>query len=53
MILLVRKISDSKMRVDFHPDQFCVLNSVKSDVVSNSVKILEYHYNLFEYAKCK
>ena len=41
-----KKISDSKMRVDFHPDQFCVLNSVKSDVVSNSVNILEYHYNL-------
>lgn len=41
-----KKISDSKMRVDFHPDQFCVLNSAKSDVVSNSVKILEYHYNL-------
>ena len=41
-----KKISESKMRVDFHPDQFCVLNSVKSDVVSNSVKILEYHYNL-------
>ena len=41
-----KKISDSKKRVDFHPDQFCVLNSVKSDVVSNSVKILEYHYNL-------
>ena len=41
-----KKISDSKMRVDFHPDQFCVLNSVKSDVVSNSVKILKYHYNL-------
>lgn len=41
-----KKISDSKMRVDFHPDQFCVLNSVKSDVVSNSVKILEYHYIL-------
>lgn len=41
-----KKISDSKMRVDFHPDQFCVLNSVKSDVVSNSVKIFKYHYNL-------
>lgn len=41
-----KKISDSRMRVDFHPDQFCVLNSVKSDVVYNSVKILEYHYNL-------
>ena len=41
-----KKISDSKMTVDFHADQFYVLNSVKSDVVSNSVKILEYHYNL-------
>ena len=41
-----KKISDSEMRADFHPDQFCVLNSVKSVVVSDSVKILEYHYNL-------
>ena len=27
-----KMISDYDMRVDFHPDQFCVLNSVKSDV---------------------
>ena len=41
-------INDSGMRVDFHPDQFCVLNSTNKDVVENSVKILEYHYNLLE-----
>ena len=41
-----KKINSSGMRVDFHPDQFCVLNSTKKDVVNNSIKILEYHYNL-------
>ena len=41
-------INDSGMRVDFHPDQFCVLNSTNKDVVENSVKILEYHYNLLK-----
>lgn len=39
-------IKSSDMRVDFHPDQFCVLNSTKKDVVENSFKILEYHYKL-------
>ena len=42
------KIRNSNMRVDFHPDQFCVLNSVKKDVFDNSVKILIYHYNLLD-----
>ena len=41
-------ISNSKMRVDFHPDQYCVLNSTKKEVVDNSVKILEYHYRLLD-----
>ena len=43
-----KMISDYDMRVDFHPDQFCVLNSVKSDVVSASINILKYHYSLLE-----
>lgn len=43
-----KMISDYDMRVDFHPDQFCVLNSVKSDVVSASIDILKYHYSLLE-----
>ncbi len=41
-----RKISENHMRVDFHPDQFCVLNSVKKEVVENSFRILEYHYQI-------
>lgn len=46
--MIGKKTRDSNMRVDFHPDQFCVLNSVKRDVVYNSVKILIYHYSLLE-----
>ena len=34
------------MRVDFHPDQFTVLNSTKAEVVESSIKNLEYHYQL-------
>lgn len=36
----------SKMRLDFHPDHFCVINSTKEDVIKNSIDILEYHYNI-------
>lgn len=43
-----RKILGSNMRVDFHPDQVCVINSVKKEVVDNSVEILKYHYNLLD-----
>lgn len=43
-----KKICDGGMRVDFHPDQFCVLNSTKKEVVENSVKILDYHYKLLD-----
>ena len=31
--LIGKKIKDSNMRVDFHPDQFCVINSVKNEVI--------------------
>lgn len=41
-------IKENNMRIDFHPDQFCVLNSVKKEVVSNSIEILKYHYNLLK-----
>lgn len=43
-----KKIKYSKMRVDFHPDQFAVLNSTKKEVVDNTIMILDYHYNLLE-----
>ena len=41
------------MRVDFHPDQFCILNSTKNNVVENSIEILKYHYNLLKYLNIK
>lgn len=41
-----KKIRNSKMRVDFHPDQFAVLNSTKMEVVNNTIMILDYHYKL-------
>lgn len=42
-------INHNKIRTDFHPSEFCVLNSVHHEVVSNSIDILMYHYNLLKY----
>jgi UV DNA damage endonuclease len=35
-------VEESKIRISLHPDQFCVLNSDKSEVVQNSITHLEY-----------
>jgi len=40
------KIKKYNIRVDTHPDQFCVLNSTKREIVENSINILNYHYNI-------
>ena len=48
-----KKIRKSNMRVDFHPDQFAVLNSTKKEVVDNTIKILNYHYKLLEALEIK
>ncbi|MFC5602765.1 UV DNA damage repair endonuclease UvsE [Sporosarcina koreensis] len=37
-------VREHTMRVDFHPDHFVVLNSLKRDVLINSVKNLKMHY---------
>ena len=44
-------IKDNKLRIDFHPDEFCVLNSTRKEVVKSSIRILKYHYNLLKYFK--
>lgn len=41
-------INDNNMRVDFHPDQYCVLNSTNKDVTSSTIDTLKYHYNLLK-----
>lgn len=39
-------IKNNNIRVDVHPDQFAVLNSVRNEVVDNTINILKYHYNI-------
>lgn len=41
------------MRMDTHPDQFTVLNSTKKDVLDNTFRILEYHYQILTALKIK
>lgn len=48
-----KMINDNAIRVDFHPDQFCVLNSTKKEIVDNSIKILNYHYQLLDVLSVK
>ena len=50
---IAKIIKDNKLRIDFHPDEFCVLNSTKSEVVKNSIAILEYHYKLLKALEIK
>lgn len=46
-------IEEKKIRVDFHPGEYCVINSAKKEVVKASIEILKYHYNLLKYLKIK
>ena len=39
------------IRVDTHPNHFCVLNSPKKEIVNSSIEILTYHYNMFKAMK--
>ena len=41
-------IKKHQLRVDLHPDQFCVLNSVNPDVVENTIHTLTFYQNLLE-----
>lgn len=41
-------IKEHNMRVDTHPDQFNVLNSIKDEVVEVTKRNLWFHVNLFE-----
>ncbi|WP_053219500.1 UV DNA damage repair endonuclease UvsE [Virgibacillus senegalensis] len=43
---LGRYAKENKMRLDFHPDHFVVLNSPKEDIIKMSVKTLRYHQRL-------
>lgn len=40
-------IKENNLRVDMHPDQFCVLNSINNDTVKTSINILKNCQNMF------
>ena len=44
-------IKNNNLRIDVHPDQFAVLNSPRENVLKNTFKILEYHYNILDALK--
>ena len=39
IVLIGNKIKKHNIRIDTHPDQFCVLNSTKKEIVENSIEI--------------
>lgn len=39
-------INSNNIRVDTHPDQYAVLNSMDKKIVKNTFEILEYHYKI-------
>lgn len=41
-------INDNNIRVNTHPDQYAVLNSMDNKIVKNTVEILEYHYKIMD-----
>ena len=46
-------IEENDLRIDMHPGQYCVINSVKKEVVDDSIEILKYHYNLLDVLNIK
>ncbi len=50
---IAKLINDNNMRVDVHPNQFTVLNSVKEEVLTNTNLILENQYQLLSYFDIK
>ena len=46
-------INKNNMRIDVHPDQFCVLNSTKKEVIDASIELLKYHIAILKALKIK
>lgn len=44
-------IKNNNIRIDSHPDQFCVLNSTRKEVIENSFRILKFNQKIFKALK--
>ncbi|MFJ8265894.1 UV DNA damage repair endonuclease UvsE [Peribacillus asahii] len=49
---ILREVGDfakkHKIRIDFHPDHFVLINSLKKSILKNSIKTLKLHYLLLK-----
>jgi len=49
---LLREIGDfaseNKLRIDFHPDHFVIINSMKKEIFKNTIQTLKMHYLLLK-----
>ena len=45
---LKETISKYNIRIDTHPDEFCLLTSEKKSVTDNSIEILKFHSSIFK-----
>ena len=45
---LKETISKYNIRIDTHPDEFCLLTSEKKNVTDNSIEILKFHLEFFK-----
>lgn len=50
---IAKLINENNIRIDTHPDQYAVLNSMDKKIVKNTFEILEYHYKILEALKIK
>jgi len=41
-------VTKNNMRISMHPDQFVILNSADEKIVQNSIRELQYHYQVLE-----
>lgn len=46
--LLSKLIKENNIRIDIHPDQFCVLNSLNERVVEQTIKELEFCFKVYQ-----
>lgn len=46
-------IKENNLRVDMHPDQFCVLNSINDTTINSTINILEFYQNMFNAMEIK
>lgn len=46
--MIGKYIKEHNIRVDTHPDQYCVLNSFNEEVIKTSIEMLECQYQIFK-----